>query len=335
MAGLAPTLGRIEVEERMIPSRGVELFTRVVGPKTAETTVLVLHGGPGHSHDYLRGIEGLASHRRRVVLFDQRGAGRSSAPRLSHGKGIDLRQTAWSVEAFLDDIEAVRTHLGVERMHVVGFSWGGILGMAYAIHRRPHVASLVLVGTGEPGPSLGAARREAYERRLKELREQGLIPRKAPKDCTAQIASKLPMFFADPHHAAIAKPTGSVCTHGAALASWNGIGELDLTPALARITAPTLLFHGAQDYVSSPRVAEEIHRRMRASRLVIQERCGHRVLDECPQALVDAMLALWSEPPHSVRLERPRVDTKLYEQRKARAAELEREFRSARTADRL
>lgn len=97
--------------------------------------LLVLHGGPGFSHDYLETFEDIASTGRRVVFYDQLGGGRSD-----HVHDHDL----WSVDLFLDELRNVREQLGLGRVHIAGQSWGATLAMEHALTSAPGIESLVL-----------------------------------------------------------------------------------------------------------------------------------------------------------------------------------------------
>lgn len=97
-------------------------------------TVVLLHGGPG-CPDYLQPVAQLLPAHLRVVTFDQRGVGGSAPAR------------TFTLEDYLSDIEAVRRHLDVERIHLLGHSWGGLLAQVYASTFPERVASLVLTNS--------------------------------------------------------------------------------------------------------------------------------------------------------------------------------------------
>ena len=125
--------------EGRIPFRGFETWYREEG-STAEgqLPVLCLHGGPGAAHDYLEPLFGLAQTGRRTVLYDQVGCGKSATP----PHALD-----WTVELFVEEVDAVRDALGLERVHVFGNSWGGMLAMEYALTQPAGLASLVLASS--------------------------------------------------------------------------------------------------------------------------------------------------------------------------------------------
>lgn len=109
-----------------------ELFVNVMGEGEP---LLILHGGPGLSHDYfLPHLEPLADHMK-LILFDQRGMGRSS---------VDLDSTSFSMELLIEDIDALRQKLRLESIHLMGHSWGGIMAMHYAAHYPQNLSSLIL-----------------------------------------------------------------------------------------------------------------------------------------------------------------------------------------------
>jgi proline iminopeptidase len=79
------------------------------------TPLLLLHGGPGLASDYLEPLETLAEQGRTVIRFDQLGCGRSDRPR-------DL--SFWTIQSCIKQIEAIRKKLKLDRIHLLGHSWG-------------------------------------------------------------------------------------------------------------------------------------------------------------------------------------------------------------------
>ena len=125
--------------EGRIPYAGFETWYREEGETAAgKLPVLCLHGGPGASHDYIEPLFGLAATGRRTVLYDQIGCGRSSIP---------ARALDWTVELFVEEVAAVREALGLDRVHIFGNSWGGMLALEVAISGAPGVASLVIASS--------------------------------------------------------------------------------------------------------------------------------------------------------------------------------------------
>ena len=121
------------------PFREWETWYRVTGDLSSPKVPLVVaHGGPGGTHDYLLALAELAKDGRAVVHYDQLGAGRSTH---LADRGADF----WTVDLFLDELENLLTNLGInDRYHLLGQSWGGMLGAEHAIRQPPGLRALVL-----------------------------------------------------------------------------------------------------------------------------------------------------------------------------------------------
>ena len=124
--------------EDYVPFRGYRTWYRIVGENgSGKLPVLVLHGGPGAAHDYLESLERLAEFGRRVVFYDQLGCGKS-----------DLAdESLWTVETYVEEVGVVRRHLGLDRIHLFGNSWGGMLAMEYALTQPVGLASLIVASS--------------------------------------------------------------------------------------------------------------------------------------------------------------------------------------------
>lgn len=124
--------------EGFIEVPGGKVWYRSVGEQSNNRApLLCLHGGPGFTHYYLEPLEALAD-RRQVIFYDQLGCGRSERP-------DDL--SLWTVERFVEEVAQVRAALGLERLHLFGSSWGGMLAMQYVLDRQPELESLTLCGS--------------------------------------------------------------------------------------------------------------------------------------------------------------------------------------------
>ena len=139
-----------------ITVNGTDLHVKIIG--TGEP-LFILHGGPGFSHDYfLPHLEPLSDDLK-LVLFDQRGTGRSS---------VDLDSTSFSLDLLIEDIEALRQKLEFDKIHLMGHSWGGILAMHYAINYPESLSSLILCNSMPATPEfddlLGENFARIYER---------------------------------------------------------------------------------------------------------------------------------------------------------------------------
>lgn len=108
------------------------------GEQPGRFPLVTLHGGPGGSHDYLEPLQELADTGRRVIQYDQLGCGRSDHPD---------DPSLWTVELFIDELNTVRDALGLDRIHLFGSSWGGMLAMEYALTRPDGLESLIIASS--------------------------------------------------------------------------------------------------------------------------------------------------------------------------------------------
>lgn len=123
-----------------MPFKGFETYYRVVGEETANAPLLLLHGGPGSTHNYFEVLDSLAeSTHRQVISYDQLGCGESF---------VEGHPELWTLQTWMDELEALRVWLHLDRVHVLGQSWGGMLIIAWLIDRKPEgVVSAILSST--------------------------------------------------------------------------------------------------------------------------------------------------------------------------------------------
>jgi proline-specific peptidase len=132
-------------ETGFIPMDGHRVWYRRVGGGPG-LPLLLLHGGPGAGHDYLEPLQGLARDRE-VIFYDQLGCGRSDRPD---------DPALWRIERSVREVDTVRQALGLDRIHLLGQSWGGWLGVEYMLSQPRGIAGLVLASTSASIPQFVA-----------------------------------------------------------------------------------------------------------------------------------------------------------------------------------
>lgn len=124
-------------KEGFIDVIGGNLWYRIAGFEKKGVPLLILHGGPGAPHDYLEPIEAL-SDERSVIFYDQLGCGNSDKPE---------DRTLWTIEHYIEEIVSIRTALGLEKINILGQSWGSMLAVDYMLTRKPAgIMSLICSG---------------------------------------------------------------------------------------------------------------------------------------------------------------------------------------------
>jgi len=232
--------------------------------------VVVLHGGPGAHHDYLLPGFGALANGRELLFYDQRGGGRSP---------VD-RDTPVGWREHVADLEALRVLWGLERLTLLGYSWGGLLAELYAVEHPARVERLALVS---PAPCWREARDE-FERRFhhrtmspglqaarKALRESGMREHDPPGHAQRLFELAVAGYFHDPARATMLTPFR--VTERTRHDVWESLGEFDLRPSLRRLSVPTLVLHGDDDPIpwESAREAAECLR----GEFVLLREAGH------------------------------------------------------------
>jgi proline-specific peptidase len=291
----------VQARERFVEIPGVRLYTRTVG---RGEPLLVLHGGPALSHEYLfAGLSPLADVAR-VVFFDQRGCGRSSKP-------TDGRYDMATMAA---DVEALRRSLRLGRVNVLGFSFGGMLAQEYALRYPASLKRLIIAGAGPSGSDINRRLREVKAAASPETREkidrleaQGPFTGDAYPPEYAALADEAYRPFS--FHSLAAPPPEVASALGQISFDvykvlWGDRGEFEVTGLLRdwdrlddlrTIPAPTLVLIGRYD-LTPVSTAEEMGRRLPRGEVVIFERSGHFMYLEEPELFLRTVRAFLAAP---------------------------------------
>lgn len=219
-----------------------------------------------------------------MVLWDQRGNGRSSP--LKPEQSCTLRDQ-------VADLDALRARLGVERVDLLGHSWGGFLVMAYAALHPEHVAHLVICDSAAPKwADTEFIFKYVYPEAI--ARQEKLDSRDALGDAAAADSSLreyLGMLFVSPaRRAEFLGGADNYHYNRAVNAKLNAdLGQYDLWPLLFGFTMPTLVLTGRFDMNVAPSTAWKIHRAIPNSRFVVFEQSGHLPFFEEPDAFLAAL----------------------------------------------
>jgi L-proline amide hydrolase len=133
----------LNAREGFVEFAGGRTWYAIVGDEDTERTaglapLLLLHGGPGACHDYLESLAAMSATRRRVIFYDQQGCGNSDQPD---------DPARWTVDFYREEVDAVRNALGLDRCHVLGQSWGGMLLMEYLVGRPAGIVSATIASS--------------------------------------------------------------------------------------------------------------------------------------------------------------------------------------------
>jgi pimeloyl-ACP methyl ester carboxylesterase len=252
--------------------------------------LLVCHpGGPGGSAAEFRDFAGLDDTFELVLLSPRGSAG--SDPAGDYG-----------LASYVADVEALREHLGVEQLDLLGFSHGGIVAIAYAAAFGPRVRRLLLVDTlAVWGDEAEAAMQRAIEERRGEpwfaeaqqaIEEEQAGEFSSAQELIANLQRQIPLYF---HRWEGKEQTGGELAtdfaHAEPLHHFNTVEfpTFDLRAELRTISAPTLVVVGDRDLIAGPVCADAIVRELPDARLVTIRDAGHFVYVEQPDAFRAAL----------------------------------------------
>ncbi|WP_016904440.1 proline iminopeptidase-family hydrolase, partial [Xanthomonas arboricola] len=127
--------------EGYVEFRGYRTWYRITGDLRSDACpLIVLHGGPGCTHDYVDSFKDLAANGRAVIHYDQLGNGKST-----HLPDAD--PGFWTVGLFLDELQALITQVGLSQYALLGQSWGGMLAAEHAVRRPAGLRALVIANS--------------------------------------------------------------------------------------------------------------------------------------------------------------------------------------------
>lgn len=268
------------IRQGLIDAPGARLYYTVVGqyePRSGlGSPVLVVHGGPGMDHTYLMpGMTGL-SWTHPLILYDQRGSGRTQG---------DVDPSTVSFDRFLADIDVMRDSLRLGKMVLLAHSWGGLLAMRYAAQHPERLHALILMNTAEPGQRYRARALEISQRRLapdsaafNRLMRSDALRRGDSSAVNSMLRLVFRTEFADTSKANLLQirldPRTTQNMSKVATLVMGPLRAYDMWNVAADIRVPTLIIHGTADAIPID-MPRELARTIRGAQLVVLEDVGH------------------------------------------------------------
>jgi proline iminopeptidase len=265
---------------------GATIYYEVIGTGPGVPLVIV-HGGTPYGHVYLhysRAIDSLASDRQ-IVYYDQRG--RALSPKLKPGQSCTIADA-------VADLEALRAHLGIERMDLLGHSYGGFILMAFAARHPERVNRMILVGSAPPrgadldilNPVMKELFPEAAER-LTRLQEAASSGDKSASDGLTRTFIEMMVHSKEKREALLARllptPENALRPEVDELMLKDS-QQIDLTPELGKFRFPVLIANGRWDAGTTPALAYRVQKAIPGSQVVIFEQSAHFPFFEEPEA---------------------------------------------------
>ncbi len=287
---------QMPVKEGFVPFRGYKIWYRIVGDHEAagKFPLLCLHGGPGAPHDYLEPLEVVASKGRRAIFYDQLGCGNSDQP---HDPSL------WTVGLFVEEVGVMRRALGLDRLHLLGQSWGGMLAMQYALTRPEGLISLIVASSPASMPQWAAEANRLREGLPSPVRQALLRHEQAGTTDDPEYVEAMMVFYRrhicrlDPWPECLNRSFEKLMQNPEVYNTMNGpsefhitgvIKEWDIVDRLGEIRTPTLITSGRYDE-ATPAIAETVHRGIKGSQWVIFEQSAHMAHIEEPGRYIQVL----------------------------------------------
>jgi proline iminopeptidase len=289
---LTPAFAALVPHEGFVQVTGGPVWYRVFGSGTA-TPLLIVHGGPGSRSCIYDPLATLISRYRPVIVYDQLGSGRSGRP-------MDI--SLWTADRAERELAAVRKALGLQRVHLMGHSWGGALVTDYVVNMKPAgVESLILAGPLlstrlwiDDANLLRAQLPADVQEVLSRNEKDGTVQSKEYEAATQVFYSRF-LF----HQAGVKRPDS--CAQAPANdeiyqimwgpTEFNATGNLltfDVTPGLKTLTMPTLFIVGRYDE-ARPETIAKFQAMVPGSSLKVLENSGHMAPLEEYEAYADIL----------------------------------------------
>ena len=273
--------------------RGTELYFDIdgmglvpEGGRMVERPVLfLLHGGPGGDHSSFKTSHAALRDVAQLVYIDHRGNGRSA-------KGDPATYT---LDNNIDDLDALREHLGLERICVLGTSYGGMVAQGYAIRYPERVSNLVLVCTAPSHRFLDDAKRFIAEHGTSDQQQACVLLWEGAFENLDQIREYYQVM--GPLYSTTWKPEDFPDAWSRSLRTVEPLNQgfggflrtFDFTDQLATIRCPTLVIAGAHDWICPVQHSRVIAERIPRAHLKVFEKSAHAIASDENGAYLDVV----------------------------------------------
>ena len=246
--------------------------------------IIVIHGGPGLSHDYLYPHLQELAKTHRLIFYDQRACGRSS---------VKVDTASIRINRFVEDIDGIRQAFGYDKVSLIAHSWGGLLAMKYAAQFPESIKNLLLVNPAGVSSKYAAKMNQVIAQRFTSedsLRRSAILKTPNFMDSIYLVNELMTIGFKPQFHdpklisQLNLNLNENVSTSSQLLRNLSvDLIGYDYYDDLKKIKTPTLLIYGDYDPLAEV-VGQELKNSVPGSELVVFKNCGHFPFIEKPVA---------------------------------------------------
>lgn len=271
----------MKINEGYMPFMGYKTYYRTVGERTDKAPLILLHGGPGSTHNYFEVLDRVAEEDgRMLVMYDQIGCGNSY---------VDGRPELWKAETWVNELIALRKHLGLDTCHLLGQSWGGMLLLTYICgYEHSGVKSGILSST-LPASWLWGIEQARMIKELPEEYQEAIKTATETGDYSSDIYQRAEEEYMLRHAAGKPDPDGPECLlrkkrtgRESYVVGWGPneytpmgtLKDYDVIDKLKDIKEPCLVINGGND-LCTPYIAKIMYDNIPNSRWELFRECRH------------------------------------------------------------
>lgn len=271
----------MKISEGYMPFMGHHTYYRTVGERTDKAPLILLHGGPGSTHNYFEVLDRVAEEDgRMLVMYDQIGCGNSY---------VDGRPDLWTAETWVNELIALRKHLGLDTCHLLGQSWGGMLLLTYICgYEHSGVKSGILSST-LPASWLWGIEQARMIKELPEEYQEAIKTATETGDYSSDIYQRAEEEYMLRHAAGKPDPNGPECLlrkkrtgRESYVVGWGPneytpmgtLKDYDVIDKLKDIKEPCLVINGGND-LCTPYIAKVMYDNIPNSRWELFRECRH------------------------------------------------------------
>ena len=271
----------MKINEGYMPFMGHHTYYRTVGERTDKAPLILLHGGPGSTHNYFEVLDRVAEEDgRMLVMYDQIGCGNSY---------VDGRPELWTAETWVNELIALRKHLGLDTCHLLGQSWGGMLLLTYICgYEHSGVKSGILSST-LPASWLWGIEQARMIKELPEEYQEAIKTATETGDYSNDIYQRAEEEYMLRHAAGKPDPNGPECLlrkkrtgRESYVVGWGPneytpmgtLKDYDVIDKLKDIKEPCLVINGGND-LCTPYIAKVMYDNIPNSRWELFRECRH------------------------------------------------------------
>lgn len=289
------------VEEVYVPYLTPSTYVRIVrGDNSDLIPLILLHGGPGSTHNYFESLDCIADTGRTVIMYDQIGCGKSYR---------DHSPELWKKETWDQELTAVIEYLGLDQYHLLGQSWGGMLALAYFIEHQPKACKSLILSSTLSSSALWSKEQHRMISALSQEEQDAITKAEqtgnyedpsyvAANDHYMELHSSSKPKDDDPEYLRREKKSGKeayVCAWGPN--EYTPLGTLkdfDYTDRLSEIKIPALILHGSED-LCTDLIANTMADGIPNSKIVTFRGARHMCYIDAHDAYVDTLTAWLSD----------------------------------------